>query len=138
MKTRTVARWLGALFFVVAGAMHFLYPAPYLKIMPPWIPWHRAMVEISGAAELAGGAGLLLPRFRRAAGWGLAALLVAVFPANIYMATNHISLGTQPVPPLILWGRLVLQPLMIWWVLWCSGLGSGHAAGCRGTKTRHR
>jgi uncharacterized membrane protein len=117
---RTALRWLAVLFFAVAGLMHFLRPAPYLKIMPPWIPWHAAMVAISGAAEMAGGIGLAIPKLRRAAAWGLVALLVAVFPANIYMATDHVSPGATPIPVAFLWVRLLFQPLMIWWVLWCS------------------
>ena len=113
----TVARWIAAVFFIIAGAMHFLVPAPYLKIMPPWIPWHLAMVDISGAAEIAGGLGLLIPNLRRAAAWGLVALLIAVFPANIYMAMAHIPRSS---PAWILWARLALQPLMIYWVLWST------------------
>lgn len=116
-KVRSSVRWLAAVFFIIAGSMHLLMPAPYLKIMPPWIPWHLALVYISGAAEIAGGMGLLIPNLRRAAAWGLVALLVAVFPANIYMATEHIP---QTSPAWILWARLPLQPLMIWWVLWCT------------------
>ncbi len=117
---RTVNRWLAALFFVFAGFLHFVRPAPYLKIVPPWIPWHLAMVDISGAAEIAGGIGLLIPSVRRAASWGLVALLIAVFPANIYMATNNISFTVHPVSTALLWGRLLLQPLFIWWVLYVS------------------
>jgi uncharacterized membrane protein len=113
----TVARGITAVFFMIAGLMHFLIPAPYLKIMPPWIPWHIAMVDISGAAEIAGGIGLLIANCRRAAAWGLVGLLISVFPANIYMATDHIP-PTSPV--WTLWARLLLQPLMIYWVLWCS------------------
>jgi uncharacterized membrane protein len=120
MIIRRFALYAAAVFFMAAGAMHFLSPAPYLKIMPPWIPWHAAMVGISGVAEFAGGVGLLIPRLRRAAAWGLVALLIAVFPANIYMATNHIPLGQTVLSPAVLWGRLALQPLMIWWVLWSS------------------
>jgi len=111
---------MAAMFFTAAGLMHFLIPTTYLKMMPPWIPWHSAMVAISGAAEMAGGFGLLVPGLRRAAAWGLVALLIAVFPANIYMATDNISLGAAPMSPMVLWGRLLLQPLMIWWVLWSS------------------
>ena len=115
-----IARTAAAILFTAAGAMHFVRPSPYVKIIPPFIPWPLAMVYISGAAEIAGGAGLLIGRFRRAAGWGLAALLIAVFPANIYMASGHVHVTATPLPGWLLWGRLALQPLMIWWVLWCS------------------
>jgi uncharacterized membrane protein len=95
-------------------------PAPYLAIVPPWIPWHLAMVDISGAAEIAGGIGLLISSLRRAAAWGLVALLIAVFPANIYMAVDNVQFTAHPLPPGLLWGRLLLQPLFIWWVLYAS------------------
>lgn len=88
--------------------------------MPPWIPWHLAMVYLSGAAEIAGGIGLLIPGLRRAAAWGLVALLIAVFPANIYMAVDHIQVTAHPMPAALLWGRLPLQAVLIWWVLWAS------------------
>jgi uncharacterized membrane protein len=76
------------------------------------------MVYISGVAEIAGGIGLLLRPFRRAAAWGLVALLVAVFPANIYMALDRV--GADGVPGWVLWARLPLQAVLIWWVLWCT------------------
>ncbi len=78
------------------------------------------MVYISGAAEIAGGLGLLLPATRRAAGLGLFALLIAVFPANVYMATNPMEAGATGIPTAVLRGRLLLQPLFMWWVLWCT------------------
>jgi uncharacterized membrane protein len=120
MTARRVLLWLAAIFYVGAGLLHFLSPEPYLRIMPPYIPWHRAMVEISGAAEIAGGLGLLIPRLRRIAAWGIVALLVAVFPANVYMATNDIAMGSAHLPAWALWGRLPLQAVLIWWVLWSS------------------
>ena len=80
------------------------------------------MVEISGAAEIAGGIGLLIPALRRAAAWGLVALLIAVFPANIYMAADNIQFTARPLSPALLWGRLLLQPLFIWWVLYASSV----------------
>jgi uncharacterized membrane protein len=92
----------------------------YLKIMPPYVPLPMAMVYISGAAEIAGGIGLLIPPVRRAAAWGLVALLIAVFPANIYMATNPVESGAASPPAAALYGRLLLQPLFIWWALWCT------------------
>ena len=97
-----------------AGSLHFVIPNYYMKIMPPYIPWHLAMVYISGAAEIAGGAGLQIPLLRRAAAWGLVALLIAVFPANVYMATS------APAFSWILWARLPLQGVLIWWVLACT------------------
>ena len=112
---------LAAVLYVGAGILHVRAPAAYLKIMPPYVPWPETMVYLSGIAEIAGGLGLLLPATRRWAAWGLVALLIAVFPANIYMATNHIRIGASPMPEWIAWARLPLQPVLIWWVLWCTG-----------------
>jgi len=111
---------LAAIFYVGAGWLHFARPEFYLKIMPPYIPWHPAMVRISGFFEIAGGIGLLIPQTRRAAAWGLVALLIAVFPANLYMATNPIEAGAASIAPVLRWGRLPLQLLFIWWLVWCS------------------
>src|ERR1700734_1129213 len=79
-----IAVVVAAVFYIMAGSLHFIKPAPYLRIMPPCVPWHLAMVRISGGLEILGGLGLLVPATRRAAAWGLVALLIAVFPANIY------------------------------------------------------
>jgi len=117
---REIARIAATVSFAAAGVMHFARPSPYLKIMPPFMPAPLAMVYISGAAEIAGGIGLTADRLRRMAGWGLAALLIAVFPANIYMAVAREQVNGNPLPDWLLWGRLALQPPMIWWVLWCS------------------
>jgi uncharacterized membrane protein len=125
---RKIALILAAFFYTVAGSLHFLHPGPYLKIMPPQIPWHLPMIYLSGAAEIAGGIGLLIPILRRPAAWGLTALLIAVFPANIYMAINHIRFTQIPIPTPLLWARLALQPLFIWWVLWCSRAADGFPA----------
>jgi uncharacterized membrane protein len=115
-----IALLLAAVFYVGAGSLHFVSPEFYLKIMPPYIPWHVAMVRISGFFEILGGLGLLIPQTRRAAAWGLVALLIAVFPANLYMATNPVEAGAVSIAPVLRWGRLPVQPLLIWWVLWCS------------------
>ena len=109
-----------AIFYVVAGTFHFIKPEIYLRIVPPYIPWHLAMVRASGALEILGGLGLLVPRTRQAAAWGLIALLVAVFPANIYMVTNPIDAGALSIAPIITWGRLAVQPLLVFWLLWCT------------------
>jgi uncharacterized membrane protein len=111
---------LAAIFYVVAGALHFIKPVPYLRIMPPYIPWHVAMVRVSGACEILGGLGLLVPATRRAAAWGLIALLIAVFPANLYMAMHPVEAGAASIAPVLRWGRLPLQVLLVWWLLWCT------------------
>ena len=105
---------LAAIFCVVAGTLHFINTGVYVRIMPPWIPWPLAMGRVSGTFEILGGLGLLIPQIRWAAKWGLIALLVAVFPANIYMATNPVDAGTASIAPVLLWGRLPLQLLLIW------------------------
>jgi uncharacterized membrane protein len=111
---------LAAIFYIVAGTMHFIKPDAYLRIMPPYIPWHLVMVRISGGFEILGGLGLIVPRTRRAAAWGLVALLIAVFPANVFMATNPIDAGATSIASVLRWGRLPLQLLLVWWLLWCT------------------
>jgi uncharacterized membrane protein len=111
---RPLALGILAFFFVVAGLNHFLTPGPYLRMMPPWLPWHSELVWISGVAEMLGGLAILIPRLRRAAGWGLIALLVAIFPANLQVALHGWE-GVN-IPAWALWARLPLQPLLIAWV----------------------
>jgi uncharacterized membrane protein len=111
---------MAAIFYTGAGSLHFIKPDPYLRIMPPYVPWHLAMVRVSGFFEILGGIGLLIPHTRRTAGWGLVALLIAVFPANLYMATNPIQAGAVSIEPVLRWARLPLQIVLIWWVLWCT------------------
>jgi uncharacterized membrane protein len=112
---RVVLRGLAAIFFVVAGTFHFLKPDLYVQIMPPYLPAPGLLVAVCGVAEIAGGIGLLIRPLRRAAGWGLVALLIAVFPANIYMAQHP---GQFHFAPWILWARLPLQAVFIAWVWW--------------------
>ncbi|MDQ3557089.1 MAG: DoxX family protein [Gemmatimonadota bacterium] len=107
------ARWSRAalaLMFVGAGALHFARPELYARVVPPGFPYPAALVSLSGAAEIAGGIGVLLPEVRRWAGWGLIALLVAVFPVNVHMAL------TPGAPPALLWLRLPLQAVLVAWV----------------------
>ena len=103
-----------AALFVFAGMLHFLTPAPFLRIVPPMLPWPEALVAISGAGEIAGGVGILLSRTRRSAAFGLILLLIVVFPANIYMVGAHSSFPGIPV--WLLWLRLPMQFLLIAWV----------------------
>ena len=98
--------------FVAAGCMHFLKPAPYVKIMPPVLPFPLLLVYLSGVAEVAFGVGMFT-RFSPWAAWGLIALLLAVFPANIHMAL-HPEL-TPKLPVWTLWARLPFQGVFILW-----------------------
>ncbi|MCI1188275.1 DoxX family membrane protein [Hymenobacter sp. DH14] len=120
MSLRLLSRYALALLFVGAGLLHFLRPATYLAIMPPQLPQPLLLVYLSGLAELLGGLGLLPVQTRRLAGWGLLALLVAVFPANVYMALIHEQLH---IPGWVAWGRLPLQPVIMWWVFRVGGCG---------------
>ncbi len=117
---RTIPRWAAAVTFVAAGLNHFWKPATYLKIMPPALPRPGLLVAVSGVAEIAGGIGLLVPPLRRPAGWGLIALLIAVFPANVHMLTSHDPAATLGVPRWALWVRLPVQGLLIAWAEWVS------------------
>ncbi len=113
-KIKSITRLLLAAAFIVAGVLHFTHTEFYLTIMPPYLPYHRALVFVSGFFEIIGGIGLLT-RFRRAAGYGLLLLLLAVFPANVQMA-----MGDERFPPLLLWLRLPLQFILMALVWWCS------------------
>jgi len=118
---RRIFRYLLAAFFVVAGINHFLNPDFYVAIMPPWLPWHLELVWASGVFEILGGVGVLFPQpIRRWAAWGLVALLVAVFPANLHVALNQVSIPGMPYDPALAWGRLPFQLVFIAWVLWCT------------------
>jgi len=108
---------LGAL-FIGAGLLHFSKTDTYLAIMPSYLPLKRELVLVSGACEIGGGAGVLLPPpLRRFAGWGLIALLIAVFPANVEMVRRPIEVNGHAVAaPWLLWARLPLQAALIAWV----------------------
>jgi uncharacterized membrane protein len=109
-----VSRKLLAGFFVASGINHFVSPRFYRAIVPPSLQHDaKRLVEVSGVAEVLGGVGVLLPRTRRLSGVSLIALLLAVFPANLYMASAPERF--KRVPRWALYARLPLQPLMIWW-----------------------
>lgn len=102
-----------AAIFVFSGVNHFLHPEVYLRIMPTYLPFHRELVYVSGAFEVILGVLLLAPRTSRFAAWGLIALLVAVFPANIFMATHPEQY--PDLYPFLLWLRLPLQGVLVAW-----------------------
>ncbi len=120
---RKISLGMLGVFFTVAGINHFVNPGMYVKIIPDYLPAPEALNLISGAAEVAGGLGVFIPGLRKAAGWGLIALLIAVFPANIQMVFDGWPGGG--VPAWVLWARLPLQGVFVWWVWRACGLGRG-------------
>jgi len=111
---KTLLRWLLTIGMIGAGLNHFRSPAFYVAMMPDVLPAHLALVYISGVAEVLGGLGLILPATRRAAAWGLIALLVAVFPANVQMLVDDAG----RFPTWALWARLPLQLVLIAYAYW--------------------
>lgn len=109
-------------FFLFAGAMHFLRTRWYVSIMPDYLPAHRELVYASGVAEMVGGAGVLHERSRKPAGWWLVATLIAVFPANVNMALHPDRFAR--IPPAALWARLPFQAVFVRWV-WRTAI-AGH------------
>ena len=106
---------------IVLGVLHFVAVDAFAAIIPPELPSPRALVWISGIFEILLGLALIPEKTRRMAGWGLVALYVAVFPANIYMAVANVRIrDLPPAPPALLWARLPLQVVFIAWALWVS------------------
>ena len=117
---RTILKWPFAGLFVVSGIAHFTNRDMYMRLMPPYIPMHSEAVAVSGIVEGMLGLLLLVPRTQRVAAWGLAATLIAIFPANVHGA---ITAGTPNpampgIPVELAWLRLPLQPLLIAWAYW--------------------
>jgi uncharacterized membrane protein len=113
---KSATRVIFGVAFVLAGLNHFVNPDFYVRIMPSYLPWHLALVYLSGIAEAVLGAMLLVPRWSKVAAWGLVALLVAIFPANVHMAMNPQAF--PDVSPLLLYVRLPLQAVLILWAWW--------------------
>lgn len=115
----TIALWALALVMVAIGVLHFVRPKPFVRIVPKYLPAPLALVYISGFFEILGGLGLLLPSTRSFAAWGLIALYATVFPANVYMLTDNVSLDPRkPIPRWALWLRLPFQLVFIAWAYW--------------------
>jgi len=110
-----------ALAMISVGITHFVAPEGFVRIVPAYLPSPLALVYVSGFFEMAGGAGLLVPRTQRAAAWGLVALFVAVFPANINMAIHQIQMNeASPIPVWAMWARLPFQALFVAWAWWLT------------------
>ena len=119
---KRLARWLMVAFMLASGIGHFATVDAYVAMVPASFPAPRLLVWLSGVAELAGAVGLVVPwpSIRRAAAIGIILLLVAVFPANINMAVNHISPPGMHISPMALWLRLPFQVLFIAWAWWLA------------------
>jgi uncharacterized membrane protein len=119
MRTlKLTLKYLLALFFILAGINHFINAEFYMRAMPPYVPWHLTLVYLSGLIEIALGLMVLIPKLTSLAGWGLIALLIAVFPANVYMAA-HPHLFPE-ISPIALWVRLPLQGVLMAWSYWAT------------------
>jgi len=121
MTKRDVMRWAMAAFYAVAGVGHLLRPEAFLPIVPDWVPVPRDVILVTGACELAGAAALLTSRFRLIAGVMLALYALCVWPANIKQAVEHIHLPPLPDSWWYHGPRLAIQPVLIWWALYCAG-----------------
>jgi uncharacterized membrane protein len=118
MTWNRVGKWLFAAIFVASGIGHFVATDTYMKIMPPYVPWHRTLVLVSGVFDVVLGVCLLVPKTERVAAWGLVVLLIAVFPANIYLF-QHPEITPWWIPPIAHLLRLPLQAVLIFWA-WTS------------------
>ncbi len=112
---KTISQWLLAVLMVFAGVMHFISPNFFLKIVPPYLPLHLELIYLSGAFEIGLGICLLIPRFSRFAAWGIIALLIAVFPANIYLYQHQEIVPASPTAHLL---RLLFQGVLILMAFW--------------------
>lgn len=115
---KEVLRVVLAIAIMIVGSTHFIKPVEYASIVPPQFGDRFAMVYISGFFEILGGIGLLIPFVSVAAAWGLIALFIAVFPANLYQAFNSIPIEGLPHHPILYWVRLPFQAVLIAWAWW--------------------
>ena len=117
-RSKQIGLVIAAIFYVGVGITHFSHADWFVAIMPPYLPAHLELVWLSGLLEILGGLGLFVKPTRRFASWGLVALLLAVFPANIHMAMHpelYIDLGATPT---LLYARLPLQVVLVAWAYW--------------------
>ncbi len=115
-----MTRGIVALAMVSVGVMHFTQAEWFAQIVPPFLPAHVWLVWISGVFEILGGIGVLVPRVRALAGWGLVLLYLAVFPANIYMAVEPVAVNGVVPERWLVWARLPFQPVFMWVAWWCT------------------
>lgn len=119
-RRKEVLRGVLAVCIIIVGITHFLRPEQYARIVPPPFP-PLASVYVSGFFEILGGIGLLIPFVSVAAAWGLIALFIAVFPANIYMTLHNVKVEGIPHSQLLYLARLPFQAVLIAWAYWYTG-----------------
>ena len=117
---RDTMRLLMSAFYLVAGSLHLIMPDGFVLIVPHFLPWPETTIFITGILEIAGAMGLLIKRFRYAAGIGLAAYAICVFPANINHALSGIQVGGLPTGWWYHGPRFLLQSILVWWALYCA------------------
>jgi uncharacterized membrane protein len=121
-RIRRLMRFAMAAFYASAGVLHVWSPDGFLPIVPDFVPFPRAVVIITGACEIAGAIALIGVRLRRAAGVMLALYAICVLPANIKHAFEGVHVGGLPNSWWYHGPRLALQPILVWWALFSSGL----------------
>lgn len=119
---RQIFRILLAIFYMGAGILHLRSPGGFLQITPSWVPFAPEVVAFTGIAEIAGAIGLFIPRFRKAAGMGLALYALCVWPANFNHAFNDIAIGERNLSWWYHGPRLLFQPVFIWLALWVGNV----------------
>jgi uncharacterized membrane protein len=120
LERKETFRGILAVCIIIAGVLHFLTPEPFIKIVPSLLPYPAEIVYISGVFEILGGIGLLIPAVSQAAAWGLVILFIAVYPANINMAVNHIKIANIPDSNWFQAIRLPFQFVLIAWAWWLT------------------
>jgi uncharacterized membrane protein len=118
--SRSKAAVAMGLCFIITGSLHFLTPERFDFMMPPYLPWPRKLIYISGFFEILGGLGILLPRTRHLAGRCLAVLLICVLPANVHVALSGGHVPGLPEQNWYYWARLPFQLVFVFWALWSS------------------
>jgi uncharacterized membrane protein len=117
--TKRILLWVMAVFYILAGLMHFVQPDYYRPMMPPYLPWHAFLIYLSGLAELGLGIAVLIPSIRPLAAWGIILLLIAIFPANIHIAMHNVPVfGATEGAGIGNWIRLPFQAVLIAWAWW--------------------
>ena len=118
-RPKKILLWIMSVFYVFAGVMHFVNPGFYMPMMPPYLPWHLELVYLSGVAEIVLGLAVLVPAWRRLAGWGIILLLIAIFPANLHIALYNVPIGgASEGAGALNWVRLPFQLVLIVWAWW--------------------